>query len=100
MKPLKVFSKEEIEEKKKHLSPLWEFKNGRLGLTVKCLHFDAAIALINKIADLASKHNHHPKIVNEYDRVSLSLWTHDCGGITQWDFDLAHAIDALMEITS
>jgi len=100
MKPLKVYSTQEIDEKKKFLSPLWEYKNGRLCLTTTCLDFEAAITLINKIAELADKHNHHPKIENEYALVSLSLWTHDYGGITQRDFDLAHAIDDLKEISS
>lgn len=100
MKSLKVLSPQEIDEKRRLLSPIWKYEKERLCLTIKCSHFDAAMALINAIADLARAQNHHPKIENEYDRVSLTLWTHDCGGITQRDFDLAQAIDALLEVPS
>jgi len=94
---LKALSQEEIEKKRKLLSPVWEYKNGKLYWTTRCSSFEAAIDLINTIASLANAQNHHPIIENEYDRVSLALWTHDCEGITQQDFDLAHAINMLLK---
>ncbi|WP_456408663.1 4a-hydroxytetrahydrobiopterin dehydratase [Caldithrix abyssi] len=51
---------------------------------------------INKVAILAERHGHHPEIFNVYNRVRLTLATHDAGGLTQKDFDLATAIDELL----
>ena len=52
-----------------------------------------AISFINRIADAAEEADHHPEIFNVYDRVDLTLTTHDAGGLTQKDFDLAAQID-------
>ena len=60
------------------------------------LEFDGfmeAIAFINRIAELADAADHHPEIFNVYNRVELVLTTHDAGGLTQKDFDLAAKID-------
>ncbi len=40
--------------------------------------------------------NHHPDIDLRYNRVSFALWTHVAGGVTQYDVELAHRIDALL----
>ena len=56
-----------------------------------------AIAFINRIAPLADDADHHPEIFNVYDRVELTLTTHDAGGLTTKDFDLAEAIDAVVD---
>lgn len=64
------------------------------------LRFDTfldAIAFINRIAPLADDADHHPEIFNVYDRVELTLTTHDAGGLTTKDFDLAEAIDAVVD---
>lgn len=55
--------------------------------------FDAAIAFINRIAPLADAADHHPEIFNVYNRVELTLTTHDADGLTAKDFDLASQID-------
>ncbi|TXD39111.1 4a-hydroxytetrahydrobiopterin dehydratase [Lujinxingia vulgaris] len=63
------------------------------------LHFDSfmdAIAFIKRIAPLADAADHHPELFNVYDRVELTLTTHDAGGLTAKDFDLAEAIDAVV----
>ena len=59
-------------------------------------NFDAAIAFINRIAPLADAADHHPEIFNVYNRVELTLSTHDAGGLTTKDFDLASKIDAVV----
>ena len=48
---------------------------------------------VNRVAELAEKANHHPDIDIRYSKVTLTLSTHDAGGITQNDIDLAKAID-------
>lgn len=55
--------------------------------------FLKAIAFINAIAPLAEAANHHPDIANTYNRVSITLSTHDEGGITEKDMALAAQIE-------
>lgn len=62
----------------------------------RSLSFDSfldAISFINRIADLAEEADHHPEIFNVYDTVKLTLTTHDAGGLTDKDFQLATQID-------
>jgi 4a-hydroxytetrahydrobiopterin dehydratase len=49
----------------------------------------AAVALVAQGMD------HHPEWFNVYDRVNITLWTHDAGGLTELDFELAAAIERL-----
>jgi 4a-hydroxytetrahydrobiopterin dehydratase len=56
--------------------------------------FKASIAFVNRVADLANAADHHPDIMVKYDRVTLTLTSHDSGGITHRDFKLAATIDA------
>ena len=53
--------------------------------------FPDAIAFVNNVADLAEGAGHHPDIDIRYNRVRLALVTHDAGGLTSKDFDLAAA---------
>jgi 4a-hydroxytetrahydrobiopterin dehydratase len=58
--------------------------------------FAAAIAFVNAVAALAERANHHPDmLVHGYRRVRLTLTTHSAGGLTERDFALADAVDAL-----
>lgn len=58
-------------------------------------NFTEALAFINKVGALAEKVNHHPEIINIYNKVKLRLTTHDAKGITKKDFDLAFAVDLI-----
>ena len=55
--------------------------------------FNEAIDFINRIAEHADAADHHPEIFNVYNRVDLTLTTHDAGGLTAKDFDLAAEIN-------
>ena len=56
------------------------------------------MAFLNRVADVAEELGHHPEIFNVYDRVRLTLTTHDAGNVvTEKDHRLAAAIDALLE---
>jgi 4a-hydroxytetrahydrobiopterin dehydratase len=55
--------------------------------------FAAAIAFVNRVAALAEAADHHPDILVEYKRVTLTLTSHDSGGLTGRDFSLAARID-------
>jgi 4a-hydroxytetrahydrobiopterin dehydratase len=56
--------------------------------------FKAAMFFVNVVAGIAEKAGHHPDITVNYNRVTLRLSTHDAGGITAKDFDLASRIEA------
>lgn len=57
--------------------------------------FPQALAFINRVGKLAEAANHHPDIHNSWNRVTLQLTTHDRGGLTNLDFDLANRIDRI-----
>ena len=58
--------------------------------------FNAAFGFMTRVAILAEKADHHPEWSNVYNRVDIVLTTHDAGGLSQRDVDLARAIDALI----
>jgi 4a-hydroxytetrahydrobiopterin dehydratase len=57
--------------------------------------FLSVMNLVNRVADLAEEANHHPDILINYNKVTFTLMTHDAGGITEKDFDLAQRIEAI-----
>lgn len=57
-------------------------------------NFKEAMFFVNTVAGLAEKAGHHPDITVNYNRVTFGLSTHDAGGITAKDFDLAKRIEA------
>lgn len=62
----------------------------------KLADFAAAIAFVNRVAELAEAANHHPDIlVHSWNKVRLTLSTHSQGGLTEADFALAGEIDRL-----
>ena len=58
--------------------------------------FTAAWAFMTRVAVIADRMDHHPDWSNSYNRVTVSLTTHDAGGLTPRDVALAHAIDAVV----
>ena len=71
----------------------WTVEGDALVRRLKFPSFRAAIDFIGRVADLADPVNHHPDLFNSYRRVEVRLTSHDVGGITQRDLDLAAAID-------
>ena len=55
--------------------------------------FNRAFAFMTQVALHAEKHDHHPEWFNVYNKVRITLSTHDAGGVTQKDLDLAAFID-------
>ncbi|HEY2469930.1 MAG TPA: 4a-hydroxytetrahydrobiopterin dehydratase [Terracidiphilus sp.] len=75
--------------------PDWQIDSGELVRTFLFKDFRASLAFVNRVGDLAENVGHHPDIDIRYNKVRLALVTHDAGGITQKDFDLAAAADKL-----
>jgi 4a-hydroxytetrahydrobiopterin dehydratase len=75
--------------------PDWQIESGELVRTFLFKDFRASLAFVNKVGDLAESAGHHPDIDIRYNKVRLALVTHDAGGITQKDFDLAAGADKL-----
>lgn len=71
----------------------WEQNSGKLIKTFQFKDFKEALKFINKVGKIAESMNHHPKIINIYNRVVLELWTHDQNAISELDFQLAEEID-------
>jgi 4a-hydroxytetrahydrobiopterin dehydratase len=59
--------------------------------------FIQAVEFVNEVAELAEAAGHHPDIDIRYNKVRLALSSHDAGGLTQRDFDLASSIDELID---
>jgi 4a-hydroxytetrahydrobiopterin dehydratase len=78
----------EISSRLKSL-PEWKVESGELVRTFKFKDFVGSLAFVNKVGELAEKAGHHPDIDIRYNKVRLALVTHDAGGITAKDFDLA-----------
>ena len=62
--------------------------------TFKFKDFNAAFGFMTRVALWADKHGHHPEWSNVYNTVEMVLTTHDAGGVTQNDIDLATFMDA------
>ncbi len=75
--------------------PGWSRKGDTLVKSYHFATFPAGVAFIAQVADIAESMQHHPDIDIRYTKVHFSLSTHDAGGITQKDFDLARAIEEL-----
>ncbi len=74
----------------------WSIKEGKLFRAFKFADFVAAFGFMTQVAMLAERANHHPEWSNVYNRVVISLTTHDAGGISQRDFALAQEISRLI----
>lgn len=71
----------------------WSRKGNALTKRYTFGSFLKAIDFINAIAPLAEAANHHPEITNVYNRVTIALSTHDEGGITEKDVDMAGKVE-------
>lgn len=75
--------------------PGWELRDGRLHRELGFDDFVGAFRFMSGVALHAEKLDHHPDWSNVYNRVTIDLHTHDAGGITELDFELAARIDRL-----
>jgi len=78
--------------------PHWQMQAGPDAITRRFAFrdFAEAWAFMSRVALLAEKHDHHPDWRNVWNRVEITLTTHDAGGLSARDLRLAQAIDALL----
>lgn len=84
----------EIEDQAKSLKG-WTVEGKELQQTFKFKGFVEAIAFVNKIVEPAEAAGHHPDLTISYNKVNVTLTTHDAGGLTSKDFELAQVISKL-----
>lgn len=79
--------------------PDWDHDEARDSITrsFSFEDFSQAFAFMTRVALLAEKADHHPEWSNVYNRVEILLTTHDAGGLSSRDVDMAQAIDALVD---
>lgn len=70
----------------------WMLDDGKLKVSLKFPNFAQAFAFMTEVALHAEKKDHHPEWFNVYNRVDIALSTHDAGGLTERDLDLARSI--------
>jgi 4a-hydroxytetrahydrobiopterin dehydratase len=75
--------------------PGWTRQGDSIVTTVTQSDFREALLFVGAVAYLAEQANHHPDILIEWNKVTLTLSTHSAGGLTAADFDLAGKISAL-----
>ncbi len=91
-----LLDKDEVQERLSSL-PDWREQQGEIVRHFKFPDFVSAVDFVNSVAVKAEAAGHHPDIDIRYNKVRLALVSHDAGGLTQRDFDLAAAIDGLLD---
>ena len=71
----------------------WRHRDDRIARVFQFPDFVTAFAFMTETALIAERMNHHPEWSNVYGRVSVELSTHDAGGLTELDFELARAMN-------
>lgn len=79
-------------------NPSWRIDNKSIKKEFKFDNFIDAFGFMSKVAILSEKMDHHPNWNNVYNKVNIELTTHDKGGITSKDLNLAKSIDKLINI--
>jgi 4a-hydroxytetrahydrobiopterin dehydratase len=77
--------------------PEWELEKKAITRTIEFEEFNEAIDFVNDLAEIAEEAQHHPDIIIRHTRVCLLLTSHDAGGVTQLDIELAQRIDNLVD---
>ena len=77
--------------------PDWKMADGRdaIARTFKFKDFNAAFGFMTRAALVAEQMNHHPEWLNVWNKVDVTLSTHDAGGLTELDVKLAEAMDRI-----
>ena len=79
--------------------PDWEYIDARDAITrsIVFTDFAEAFGFMTQVALIAEKADHHPEWTNVWNRVEITLTTHDAGGLSERDIELAEAIDSILD---
>ena len=96
---MKKLSNEEINKKLENLSG-WTYAKEAIHTTFEFNDFKDAFTVMTRIAFEAEALQHHPNWGNVYNKLEISLSTHDADGVTEKDFQLANAIEEIVEASN
>lgn len=96
MAKAKKLSPKEITEAVKSLAG-WKIHNAKLHKEFKFKSFVEAFGFMARVALIAESMNHHPEWFNVYNKVVIDLTTHDAGGISNFDLELAEKVESLLK---
>ncbi|MDF1861613.1 MAG: 4a-hydroxytetrahydrobiopterin dehydratase [Verrucomicrobiales bacterium] len=91
-----LVEEEEVERLLKKI-PEWDHEGKAITRSVEFAEFMEAIDFVNAVAEIAEDAGHHPDIDVRWTTVLLSLTTHEVGGLTDLDFEVAKKIDTLID---
>ncbi|MFV8376758.1 4a-hydroxytetrahydrobiopterin dehydratase [Flavobacterium sp. LB1P62] len=91
---MKTYTEETIQSQLTALKE-WQFSNNGIEKKFKFSDFTQALGFIVQVGVMAEKRNHHPELFNVYNKVTIRLTTHDAGGVTDKDVELAKAIEQI-----
>ncbi len=86
----------EVEKLLKRI-PEWDHEGEEISRLFEFDDFSQGVDFLNGVADIAEESEHHPEMTINYHNVIVRLTTHDAGGLTDADFDLAEKIDTLSD---
>jgi len=92
---MKKLNNSQIKEQLKNLKG-WSYEDGSITKSYTFKNFKDTFSIMTRIAFECEAQNHHPEWENVYNSLIIKLNTHDVGGITQNDFDLAKAIESIV----
>jgi 4a-hydroxytetrahydrobiopterin dehydratase len=75
--------------------PGWQLKGKTIEKKFRFGDFREAMSFVNRVADLAELRDHHPDVLIHYREVTLVLWTHTAGGVTERDLKLAADVERI-----
>jgi 4a-hydroxytetrahydrobiopterin dehydratase len=96
---LNKLSKNEIQARIKGIDHAWVLKNNAISRVFRFQDFVQAFSFMTSVALIAEKYVHHPNWENIYNKVIITLKTHDVDGLTVKDFQLAQEIDQIINIS-
>ena len=90
---MRKITKNEVDNKLRLLSKKWIIINNILFAKYTFKSFDEAFDFMKIVSEKCKELNHHPKWTNVYNRIDVELFTHDIGGLSNLDFELAGFMD-------
>ncbi len=88
-----LLTKDDIQHRLASLGSGWGLNDaGYLSANYRFTNFQEAMDFANSVGNLAETANHHPDLLIGWGKCAIELWTHDAGGLTTADFDLAQQI--------